>query len=254
MLHRTLTYTSQMDFPNKPAKFFILDGIRKMLLKNPLLRILDIGSGQSRNFVSLLREFPLCTYVGVEPCKKEYIAAERFLAPYTQARVINGFADTRNLGQQFDIAVSLSVLEHIKYLHEFFAFAARHTATGGKNIHLYDLGHALYPCSLQERLHVLMCRLPLLCRLVPRSYWTSYLSPGKAKAIAEGYGFSCDEITYHNCPNHVEIIKAIKDESEAHFVLQSICALERIASNLFNGTKTRKEMLFPSIALWFTKS
>lgn len=250
---RIVVYTGYMNFPTKPSKFFVIERIRTMLLANPKLRILDIGSGQSRNFLPLLSEFSECTYVGLEPYNHECLAAQEVLQPFTHAKVIHGFADVRDLGEQFDLVVSLSVLEHVKHLDTFFDFAARHTVTGGSNIHLYDLGHALYPSSFQERLHVLACRLPLLSILVPKSYWTSYLSPKVAESVAKSKGFHCDDITYHNCPQHVQIIKHITHQSEMYSFLQYTNDYEQRAAQLFTGANALKEKIFPSIALWLTK-
>ncbi len=68
---------------------------------------------------------------------------------------------------QFDLVVSLSVLEHVKDLARFIQFASSPLAPRGRFIHLYGLGHALYPSSLKERIQVAICNNSLLAKLVP---------------------------------------------------------------------------------------
>lgn len=48
-----------------------------------------------------------------------------------------------NAPESFDLTVSLSVLEHVKYLDPFLRASVAATRPGGTVVHGYDLGHSL---------------------------------------------------------------------------------------------------------------
>jgi hypothetical protein len=57
-------------------------------------------------------------------------------------------------GHEFDLVISLSVVEHVKRLDRFLAVSVQAAREGGRVGHRYHLGHALSPSSLGERLRV----------------------------------------------------------------------------------------------------
>jgi hypothetical protein len=69
-----------------------------------------------------------------------------------------GWGEAMNAPESFDLTVSLSVLEHVKYLDPFLRASVAATRPGGTVVHRYDLGHSLYPATKYERLLVVVSR------------------------------------------------------------------------------------------------
>ena len=93
----------------QPKQYFI-EKLESMFDFNQGLRLLDLGSGQSKNFVSLLERYPNFNYVGIEPNKNEAEIARKLLEKHKHASVFNKLAyDKVDNQDDFDVCLSLSV-------------------------------------------------------------------------------------------------------------------------------------------------
>lgn len=138
------------------------------------IRLLDLGSGTSKDFPDLLRRYPNVVYTGVEPSATARATAARLLEGIPNIILEGAWGErlAARYHDAFDITLSLSVLEHVKYLDDFLATSVAVTAPGGLVVHRYDLGHALYSVSLYERVLVWTSRT--LPWAIPASIFTTY--------------------------------------------------------------------------------
>jgi len=239
----------------KPSKTFILDWILDRLAENPDLSILDLGSGDSHLFQPVFERYPDVAYVGVEPGPAAASAKARTTG-CSRAKIVQApVPENSGLAPAFDIVVSLSVLEHVKHLDRFLQYSAEKVRDGGWLIHLYDLGHALYPSSAQERLHVLLCRLPGVRALVPETRFVRYVSQAAVERVLEGAGIRITRRLHHNVPQLVSLLKRLPDEEDTRPILDAVIELEQLTSPLVEKLPVRpRELLFPGISLWGKKN
>ncbi|MFZ2804226.1 MAG: class I SAM-dependent methyltransferase [Patescibacteria group bacterium] len=239
-------------FQAKPSKYFFESRVQQLLEARPgvAVRMLEIGSGTSVAAENLLKKFPLLDYVGIEPDGASVVAARQRLAGIARAKVLHGmgYGGTRDeaLEQPFDFVFSLSVLEHVKDLETFIEYSIQKARPGGNVIHLYDLGHSLYPSSLKESLQTRLCGSPLL-RFFPEGKVARYLATPYVEGLLRR-GCDIQEITFHNMPNHVAMLKSNMTEP---FISQ-VSAFEYATFGNVPGLKIR-EKLFPSVCFWATK-
>lgn len=225
--------------------------IEAMLGDGRPLRMLDLGCGQARNFLPLLDRHPGLDYTGVEPSPSEAAAARELLGGRANARIVTSLVPAPAVTGTFDLVVSLSVLEHVKHLERFLRWSAERTAPGGTVAHLYDLGHALTPATLRERLHVRAGSTPVLWRAVPERRFTAYVSQARVREMLARAGVEVTEVTHHNGPEHVRLLKALDESPAAHEVLDRVIALEAAATPLVARLPARvREPLFPSVCVW----
>lgn len=237
----------------QPKEFFI-EHIARELGIGEATRIVDLGSGQSRNLLPLLERFPKLSYVGVEPRKEDADAARALLSHFPNTRIYNQLAyEPLPDEAPFDICVSLSVLEHVKHLERFLKNSIQLTKSGGHIIHRYDLGHALSPSSLKERLQVFLGNnLPFL---LSEKKYVCYLDPEKVGRILEREGAHVMRTTYHQMPNHKRFLQTfVADTKEKKELVEKILQWEFDVSPYLSGmSKTEREVLFPAIAVWAQK-
>lgn len=238
---------------NFNTKEFIIEKIEKLEDKNDL-KILDLGSGRSRNFVSFLERHPNWRYVGVEPNKRDADAARELLKKFPNAKIINDFAYQKiKEVDEFDICVSLSVLEHVKRLDEFLTHSVRCVKKGGNIVHLFDLGHALYPHSLKEKLHVALGNS--IPKILPEKKFVRYLNEREVCNLLEKAGAKIKHITYHQMPDHKKFFKFFNaDNGEKMQLAREICEWEfKISKFLDHMEEKQRENLFPTICIWAVK-
>ena len=154
-------------------KTAFLDTLLKPFTDRPV-RLVDLGSGTSKDFPDLLRRYPNVAYTGVEPSEASRATAARLLhgIPHVVLESAWGESLAARYRDTFDITLSLSALEHVKYLDGFLDTSVAITAPGGLVVHRYDLGHALYPVSWYERALVRTSRA--VPWIVPASLFTTY--------------------------------------------------------------------------------
>jgi 2-polyprenyl-3-methyl-5-hydroxy-6-metoxy-1,4-benzoquinol methylase len=236
------------------TKELIVKKIEEMVRKNNNLKILDLGSGQSRNFLDLFKKYPNLFYRGIEPKKEEADVAKDLLKNFPNAKILNSLA----YGNQadvidFDVCISFSVLEHVKNLELFLSNSIKWIKPGGSIIHLYDLGHALYPSSIKEKFHVFLGnKFP---KLLPERKFVNYLDEEKVKTIMINEGAEILETTYHQMPNHKKFGKVFKPkDSIQEKLVNEIYEWEfKISPFLHELDKKERELLFMSICIWARK-
>ena len=233
----------------KPSKYFIIKRIEELVKRKPNTRILDIGSGRSENFLPILKKYPKLTYVGIEPKDSDAKTAQKHTKKYPNVKIINRLAydSLKEFNGYFDVVISLSVLEHVKQLEKFLRFSVAKAKRGGRIIHLYDLGHSLYPSSLKERVQVMLCNNVLTKWFMPETKFAAYVSEEKVKQILTKFGVRIDEVTRHNMQGHVSLLK--KTQSAA--LRNAIIECESAVSSRANSLPTDfRERLLPSICIW----
>jgi SAM-dependent methyltransferase len=218
------------------------------------ISILDLGSGESRSVVPLLKRYPQTRYVGVEPSETAAAAARTLLAPFPNARVYTQLAyEPLPDEAPFDIVLSLSVLEHVKQLDRFLTNSIAMTKSGGRIIHRYDLGHSLHPSSIKERFQVFLGNhFP---KLLPEHKFVRYVDSDEVVRLLEKSGAHVDGITYHQMPDHKRFLKDfVPTSDEAETLVTRLSEWEfDISPHLSGMQKTKRELLFPAIAVWATK-
>src|SRR5215217_6648563 len=134
-------------------------------------RVLDLGCGTAVAFSPALSRHPNIAYTGVEQDSSALARARERMGRFPNVELHEGSGEAFR-GQGFDLVVSLSVIEHVKHLDDFLAVSVHAARAGGRIVHRYDLGHAVTPATLGERLRVAVAtRMPAL---VPRSRFTSH--------------------------------------------------------------------------------
>lgn len=201
----------------------------------------------------LLTDLPSLRYVGIEPDPGAFALAKKNLPSEPRAVLLQGFGygDVQEpaLQEPFDVVCSLSVLEHVKDLERFIRYSARMTKAGGEIVHLYDLGHALYPSGIKEWLQTRACGTPLL-RFIPETKVARYLATEDVRKLIESAGCRVDDVTFHNMRSHVALLKAAQGGGD---LLNQINTFEQ--SNFSNVSDLKaREKLFPSICFWSTKT
>jgi hypothetical protein len=175
------------------------------------------------------------------------------LRDHPRARVVTmlGYEGLPELDGRCDVVVSLSVLEHVKDLRRFLRFSAGKARPDGRIVHLYDLGHALYPGSVRERLRVAASTWRLTRPFVPETRFAAYVDRRSAEAWLREAGVAVERVTYHNMPGHVRLLKTLRPSPDGERLLDEIAELEVCAAaQLADAGPAALEALFPSACLW----
>lgn len=239
------------------SKEWVIETLLDTLVREgSALRVLDLGSGQSKNFLPFFSKYAALQYAGIEPIESEAAAARKALAPFPQASVACSLAyemPPEYKGQQFDACVSLSVLEHVKQLEKLLAQSIAWVREGGLVVHKYDLGHALYPSSVKERFHVwLGNNTPWI---LPEKSFVNYVDRDRVVELLGKHGADVERITYHNMPSHKKIIPLLDSlgpEGAAHS--NQLFKWETEVSPLLERFSTsQREHFFPTVCVWARK-
>ena len=229
-------------------KTAFLDSVLKPFQGRPV-RMLDLGSGTSSHAADLLQRHPHVTYTGVEPNPHARAAAARLLASVPRATLEDGWGESlaARYRNTFDVTVSLSVLEHVKRLDEFLLTSVAVTASGGLVAHRYDLGHALYPASVRERVAVWCART--LPWAVPATRFTSHPDENRIVETLSASGLERVSVEYGQihglklAMNHAALLDPV--------LVQRIIELDRALAERLSGQLPAIERLrlFPSITV-----
>lgn len=218
------------------------------------MKILELGSGQSRAILCLLNKFPKLTYVGVEPNAEDAKVARELLKNFPNAKIFNRLAYEKIEGyENFDVCFSLSVLEHVKRLDEFLAASVASVKRGGYVIHRYDLGHSLYPSSLKEKVQVFIGNnFP---QYLPESKFARYVDEKTVCSMLENAGAKTQNITYHQMPSHKAFLKYFNADTREKKTLQKEILFweDKVSPFLSEMDKKEREYLCPTIAVWAKK-
>lgn len=132
------------------AKLYCLDLIDRRAAEADSLRVLDLGCGDGRNFVELLRRRPNVAYVGFDPSREAVDEARRKLGGL-DAQVDQGEVYALHLDPPADVVVSFSVLEHVRRRGDYLAAVAANLAPAGVALVNYDAGHFGQDATLVDR-------------------------------------------------------------------------------------------------------
>lgn len=218
-------------------------------------RILELGCGTAAYVPAFLKRYPNVQYVGVEPIDSSFAQAEKNLTGISNVTLHHrlGYDEVPDeVEGTFDLVYSLSALEHIKQLDRFIAMAARYVKPGGSMMHRYDLGHALTPHSLKERLHVWVGnRFP---GILPERQFVRYVGVPEVRGYFEANGFTVTDVTYHQMPNHKALEKELGRHAASTTAMEELFAWEMKHQDSFKQIpEATRERLFPAIAVWGQK-
>lgn len=237
------------------AKEFFLQTVVEGVIaeRGPRVRVLELGCGGAPYVPFILSTFPDVEYVGVEPIAASYQKAKIAIADEPRAQVFEqlGYDRIAELKEKsFDVVISFSVLEHVKQLDRFIALGAKYAAPGATIVHRYDLGHALYPWSLKERVHVwLGNHVP---SLLPERQFVRYVPVAEVERFCtQHHGARPFQVTYHQMPNVKSLDKAVRAAGLPVDLLEEHYAWEMTHAPTIAKLPLRtRERLFPAIAVW----
>jgi hypothetical protein len=147
------------------------------------------------------------------------------------------------------LVFSLSALEHIKQLPRFLALSAKYVKPGGTLMHRYDLGHALYPHSIKERLHVWLGNT--VPSVLPERRFVRYVSSTEVEGLYASLGVAPTKVTYHQMPNLKRLEKGLRDVPGAAAVMEEAFEWEMRSQPLIAALPVaERERLFPAVAVW----
>lgn len=237
------------------VKKFIIKKVEEEINLNGDFKILDMGCGQAKNFIDLLEKYPNINYVGVEPSKSEFEKAKDFLKHLSNVKIINKTAYEIEFDQEFDMCVSLSVLEHVKHKDVFLEKKIRALKSGGSFVCFYDLGHYLSPCNTKEKFQLFLSKH--FFKLIPESKFVQDVNKNFVYEILEKLGIEIEKTTYHNSFNSKDLFKVLNKnllndnstEKEFDYYKWEYEVSELI--NKLNLNEQRK--FFKSICFWGVK-
>lgn len=213
--------------------------------------ILDMGSGTSANFVEILKSNELFYYTGLEFNEKSLSVARSNLKDVKNAALLDGYGEElKEKNNAFDVVLSLSVLEHVKYLENFLVQSISMCKTGGMVVHRYDLGHSLYPSSLKEQFTVwLSLRAPFM---ISKNNFTTHPSLNKIVTILKENGLKNIEVDYSQSFSFKKLMNKLKpgdveNNDMAKRILDFEDSLKIHFLRLLN--EKEKELIFPTITI-----
>jgi SAM-dependent methyltransferase len=180
------------------AKLYCLKWIADYVTGKDAVRIIDLGSGRSKNFVRLLQAFPQIEYIGVEPSASECAAARQALAGL-RATIHQGYAYQvmgNLLHEAADVVVSFSVLEHVYQRQAYLQSVRDCLKPGGYALVNYDAGHFVDPPDLRERVKNVVG--PLLARLGQERYYQSFVGEADFRSMLTAVGLEVVEAQSFN--------------------------------------------------------
>lgn len=224
--------------------------------KSGSIRVLELGCGTASYVPAMIEKYPLLEYVGIEPIKESFDKALVILkdVPRTKVSFQLGYDSIEGLeDNSFDVVISFSVLEHVKQLGRFLDLSVRYVKQGGIMVHRYDLGHALYPGSIKERLHVWLGNT--VPSILPETKFVRYVPLEEVKTHYKRLlGADPYKYTHHQMPNHKKLEKFLLKKNVTTPALQELYAWEFAnAEDFLNIDLPAREKLFPTVAVWGKK-
>jgi trans-aconitate methyltransferase len=138
------------------AKLYCLRLLDDAIAKtHETFRIVDLGCGDGRNFVELLRRHPGVEYVGVDPARR---AVERARQLLPGAEIHNMPAYEARF-EPADAVVSFSVLEHVADRLRYLKAVHANLAPQGRAYVNYDSGHFGADATPGERAKAAVARV-----------------------------------------------------------------------------------------------
>lgn len=215
------------------------------------IKIMEMGSGTSSAINYILDKGGIdIEYVGIEPSNTIEIARKN-IGTRKNVTLRKEFGYKVGIQESFDIVVSLSVLEHVKDLPAFIKTSSQFVKKGGIVVHLYDLGHSLYPSSLKEKFQVFLGNhFPFL---LSQLKFVRYVPLSEVSALCEKNGLRVTNVSYHQMPSHKLYANLMQKKGGISTeVSKSIFTFEADLSKRLEND-IQKEYLFPSVCLWSAK-
>lgn len=240
------------------SKEYFFDRVIQESLKegNEKVRILELGCGTASYVPAMIEKYPQVEYAGIEPIQQSFDKALEILkdVPRTKVTFQLGYDSIEGLDDNsFDVVISFSVLEHVKQLGRFLDMSARYVKEEGLMVHRYDLGHALYPSSLKERIHVWLGNT--IPSVLPETKFVRYVPLQEVSGHYERLlGAPPEKYTYHQMPNHKKLEKALLKKGVTTPALEQLYAWEfENVDDFIHIDLPIREKLFPTVALWGRK-
>lgn len=176
------------------AKLYCLNWIDNYVKDKKEITILDLGSGISLNFVSLLKKYSSIHYTGVEPSPKAVKVAKNRLEGLN-ATIINdnGYNLFQKLAAKFDIITSFSALEHVYRRRDYLNSAKECLKPHGYFLINYDAGHFI---SGKERLINIFG--PILARFGIERFYQSFVRENEFFGIIKDIGLKITDAKFFN--------------------------------------------------------
>ena len=212
-------------------------------------RVLDLGCGAAAHFAAALERYSNVSYTGVEQDRAALAEARETIGSLPNVEVQEGSGEMFQ-GHGFDMVISLSALEHVKRLNDFLAVSVRAAREGGRVMHRYDLGHALSPATLGERLRVAVARR--VPALVPTARFTTYPDRNAIVSRLAELGVREIQISQSQMPSLKAAMNLLNSESDDWLALGSrIVELDQALWDQL-GSRLEPEVrdrLFPCITI-----
>lgn len=212
-------------------------------------RVLDLGCGTSANFVAALHRHQNISYTGVEQDAHRLSQARAAIGHLANVELHGAFGEAFR-GGDYDLVMSLSVVEHVKRLDAFLSASVHAAKRGGRILHRYDLGHALSPSTPGERLRVAVARR--LPALVPKARFTTYPDRDAIVRRLGELGVRQIEIVQAQMPSLKAAVNLIdKDSLEGQALCAQMVALD---AAVWRHLETRvepelRDRLFPAVMI-----
>lgn len=216
------------------------------------LKILDMGSGTSKDWVGILNKYPQLEYTALEFDRQAIAKAKKIMERRPNVQFISDFGENAiDLFQNhFDLVISLSVLEHVKNLEAFLTASVRVLKPLGTLIHRYDLGHALHTESISERLKVFLSKhFPFL---ISAKKFTTHPDKEYIACFLEKHGITHIETEQHQIPNLKKIVDRLKTKDGNHSLIATIISIEKEiykAAKVAGLSSGEIDYYFPSITI-----
>lgn len=217
------------------------------------IRVLELGCGTAKYVPAMIEKYASLEYVGIEPIQASYETATKILQNVPRTKIssqlgydaISGLEDA-----SFDVVISFSVLEHVKQLERFIQMGARYLKSGGIMVHRYDLGHALYPTSLKEHVHVWLGNY--LPAVLPERTFVRYVPMSEVVGHYKQFlGSEPYKYTYHQMPNQKTLVKELDKQEISNQAMQDVYKWEfTYAADFAQLPLPVREKLFPAVAVW----
>ena len=191
-------------------------------------------------------KYPDIDYTGIEPAKNSYNQAVKDFGGLPNKKFYNQFA-YEGIGGfgEFDVCISLSVLEHVKGLERMLQKSIAAVKPGGHIIHWYDLGHALHPGSFKEMLQVFLGNhLPYL---LGEHKFVRYLDPEEVVAILKKYNVMDINVSSHQSGNIKSCLKRVETKDD-YLAVTELIKWEYVNQTIISRIpKKNRERLYPSV-------
>lgn len=163
--------------------------------------------------------------------------------------MLAGWGEATDAGNEFDLTLSLSVLEHVKYLDPFLRASVAATRSGGTIVHRYDLGHSLYPASYYERVLVTLSRRAPW--VVPATRFTTHVEPPRVTNTLSALGVIDLQVSYAQMYSLKQAMNRLSRMEDGLTVSKRVLDLDAEVSSTLRPLISDSEMahLFPSVTV-----